>query len=314
MPSDSIATCLQDGATNSQFNSTEVIAADTSLDTLPTTEAAAAGDSTGTSHYAGGPPKVTMRTKRRNSERPWSVSCLSQLTQTEATTQRDKEQIAANQGLANHSISESALHTLSSPSAIVGNASVSTSATAVNHHSLSMKSVDSKNSLKRRRMRARKRLMVSYLAKNVNSSYNPSFHYQGRKSESGSNGSEDNNAAGNNVQELSRIITSTLTKSESFSGQTNLAEDLSMALSLLSLPRTKNRPVTAATASTSEMDSEEENVMMKPNFRLGAYTTSYGGASKLGSLAALATYNGEKEGKLPDCFTAFYIVYVMHTL
>lgn len=44
------------------------------------------------------------------------------------------------------------------------------------------------------------------------------------------------------------------------------------------------------------MDSEEENVMMKPNFRLGAYTTSYGGASKLGSLAALATYNSEKEG------------------
>lgn len=44
------------------------------------------------------------------------------------------------------------------------------------------------------------------------------------------------------------------------------------------------------------MESEDENVMMKPNFRLGAYTTSYGGASKLGSLAALATYNSEKEG------------------
>lgn len=158
VPSDSVATCLPDGANMSQFTSTEVIAGTgTSFDTLLTADAATAGDSGGASHNAGGPPKVIMRTKRRNSERPWSVSCLSQLTQTE-TTQRDKEQSAANQGLANHSISESALHTLSTPH-VVGNVSVSTSATAV-HHSSSMKSVDSKNSLKRRRMRARKRLMV----------------------------------------------------------------------------------------------------------------------------------------------------------
>lgn len=63
---------------------------------------------------------------------------------------------------------------------------------------------------------------------------------------------------------------------------------------MLTLPRKNNR---INISSTSEMESEDENVMMKPNFRLGAYTTSYGGASKLGSLAALATYNSEKEGK-----------------
>lgn len=69
---------------------------------------------------------------------------------------------------------------------------------------------------------------------------------------------------------------------------------------MLTLPRTKIRQSGSNPnniSSTSEMDSEEENVMMKPNFRLGAYTTSFGGASKLGSLAALATYNSEKEGK-----------------
>lgn len=112
-------------------------------------------------------------------------------------------------------------------------------------------------------------------------------YFQGRKSETNSN------SDGGTQQEISRIINSTLTKSESFSGQTNLAEDLSVALSMLTLPRKNNR---INISSTSEMESEDENVMMKPNFRLGAYTTSYGGASKLGSLAALATYNSEKEG------------------
>lgn len=69
---------------------------------------------------------------------------------------------------------------------------------------------------------------------------------------------------------------------------------------MLTLPRTKARQTSTNpnhVSSTSEMDSEEENVMMKPNFRLGAYSTSYGGASKLGSLAALANYNSEKEGE-----------------
>lgn len=208
-----------------------------------------------------------MRTKRRNSERPWSVSCLSQLTQAGKSNCSNEE--INNQGLANHSISESALHTLSTP--VVVSAAVSASASAVNQNT--MRSADSKNSLKRRRMRARKRM--------------------GRKSESGSHGSDGSTT---NQQELTRIITSTLTKSESFSGQTNLAEDLSVALSLLTLPRKHNR---INVSSTSEMESEEENVMMKPNFRLGAYTASYngGGASKLGSLAALANYNNEKEGK-----------------
>lgn len=85
-----------------------------------------------------------------------------------------------------------------------------------------------------------------------------------------------------------------MVKSESFSGNTSLAQNLSVALSMLSIPRKVRINVSS---TTSEMESEEENIMMKPNFRLGAYTASYGGTSKLGSLAALSNYNNEKEGK-----------------
>lgn len=137
----------------------------------------------------GGPPKVVMRTKRRNSERPWSVSCLSQLKQTETAQQRAQlEQEAANQGLANHSISESALHMWSSSaapgpgqessgpvtpststsaaaSARTGQSSTATmlhtNAASMTTMNSSMRSVESKGSLKRRKNRSRKKLMVS---------------------------------------------------------------------------------------------------------------------------------------------------------
>lgn len=136
-----------------------------------------------------------------------------------------------------------------------------------------------------------------------------------RKSESGSDVAAAAAAAAvadkSRSQELMRIVTTTLTKSESFSGQTNLAEDLSLALSMLTLPRKNNR---RNISSTSEMDSDDDATaasMTKPNFRLGApYTTTNngyaavgGGASKLGSLAALATYNTEKDGKRLQYFS-----------
>lgn len=144
---------MQDGSI-SQCTSTEVIGGSADPLSAKDTDGGVVGG--GTASCSNHPPKVTMRTKRRNSERPWSVSCLSQLTQ--ADTSNPDEQIS-NQGLANHSISESALHTLSTP-ITVSSSSASASANAVNNTS-SMKSADSKNSLKRRRMRARKRLGVS---------------------------------------------------------------------------------------------------------------------------------------------------------
>lgn len=55
------------------------------------------------------------------------------------------------------------------------------------------------------------------------------------------------------------------------------------------------------------MESEDDAALPKPNFQLGAYTSVYGKdiALKLGSsLAALANYNREGEGK--EFLTVFY--------
>lgn len=330
MLSDSVATCMQENAADargsSHFTSTEIIAGN-SAEVFADTVATAAsvqppvcqlpgGHPTANT---GGPPKVVMRTKRRNSERPWSVSCLSQLKHnTDATQQRAAEQAATNQGLANHSISESALDmwcvrgmtsassTTATPAGrqpnvggSVGRSSAATSATTMLHQSQSSmrSSIDSKNSLKRRKMRARKKSM-------------------GRKSgESGcSNGSSDHAGggatSGTSVQELSRLLTTTLSKSETFAGRTSLVEDLTEALSMMTtaLPMAGNasggvdqqQPQQQPPIASSDQESEEEQRMMKPNFRLGAYTSGYG-ASKLGSLAALANYNSGKERKHNRC-------------
>ncbi|KAG4070669.1 hypothetical protein HA402_013589 [Bradysia odoriphaga] len=139
-PSDSIATCLQDGGSNSQCTSTEVIGYSNSADPLNTLD-------NESNEMMGSMQQVTLRSKRRNSDRPHSVSCLSQLNDTRKVIRSSDE--IANQGLANHSISESALNTLSSP-ATPSTVSHSTSGT--------MKTSESKSSLKKRRMRARKRL------------------------------------------------------------------------------------------------------------------------------------------------------------
>lgn len=146
-PSDSIATCLQDCGSNSQCTSTEVIGHSISADPLTKLD----NESNG---MMGSVQNVTMRSKRRNSDRPWSVSCLSQLNDTGKVIRANDEM--TNQGLANHSISESALNTLSSPT---------TPSTVSHSTSGTMKTSESKSSLKKRRMRARKRLAVSSFSK-----------------------------------------------------------------------------------------------------------------------------------------------------
>lgn len=155
---DSVATTCLRGTTNkSQCTSTEVITS--SVDLLKDAPESSASS------------QILPRASRRNSERPVSVSCISQLTkQTPANCSSDDAN--NNQGLANHSISESALHMLN-----IGSQS-----------SLRMKNADSKNSLKKRRMRLKKK----------------------QRSESGSNASE---ASGGNR----RGSYNSLMKSESFS-------------------------------------------------------------------------------------------------
>lgn len=162
---DSVATtCLRATTNKSQCTSTEVITS--SVDLLKESPDSCPSN------------KVIPRTNRRHSERPVSVSCISQLTK-QNPTNCSSDDANNNQGLANHSISESALHMLN-----IGSQS-----------SLRMKSSDSKSSLKKRRMRLKKK----------------------QRSESGSNASEA--SAGNR-----RGSYNSLMKSESFSSNVVIQE------------------------------------------------------------------------------------------
>ncbi|GAB0096851.1 hypothetical protein DMENIID0001_124230 [Sergentomyia squamirostris] len=237
---DSVATCLQGGEanSNSQATSTEVIGG--SAEPLPTGQIDAV--SPGSVSTAG---RVVMRGKRRNSDRPWSVSSLSQLTQ---TMSKRTHSVVINNQLATFSISESALHTLSTPLTPGGPATSS------------IGNSDSKSSLrKHRRLRMKKRSI-------------------GRKSDSGSDGAPQ------------QICAKSLVKSESFSGQSNFVQE---QLSLLTI----SRRVRQTKSTSSEMESEEDGLssLAKPAFRLGSVTNVFPSttlAPNLGSLAALANYNG----------------------
>lgn len=171
---DSVATtCLQATGNKSQCTSTEVITSSIDLvkdfpDSCPSN-------------------KVIPRINRRNSERPVSVSCISQLTKQNPTI-CSSDDANNNQGLANHSISESALHTLNG-----------------SQSSLRLKNADSKNSLKKRRMRLKKK----------------------QRSESGSNVSE---ASGGNRHGSYN----SLKKSESFSSNVVIKESHTITVENLS--------------------------------------------------------------------------------
>lgn len=124
---DSIATtCLPGAGNKSQCTSSEVI--NGSEDLLK--------DSSGSHSTLA---RIVPRIKRRHSERPVSVSCISQLTKFKPSACSSDD--ANNQGLANHSISESALHMLN-----IG--------TQTN---LRINGSGSKSSLKKRRLRLKKK-------------------------------------------------------------------------------------------------------------------------------------------------------------
>lgn len=101
---------------------------------------------------------------------------------------------------------------------------------------------------------------------------------QGRKSDSGSDGAPQ------------QMCSKSLVKSESFSGQSNFVQE---QLSLLTI----SRRVRQTKSTSSEMESEEDGAaaLAKPTFRLGSVTNVFPStalAPNLGSLAALANYNG----------------------
>lgn len=103
--------------------------------------------------------KVTMRTKnsRRNSDRPWSVSCLSQLTRNSRQSLADPKAVdVTSTALANFSISESALNnpqkykTTSESDTKTGTQMAPTGTSS-----------GSKSSLRRRRAKLRKKSLTS---------------------------------------------------------------------------------------------------------------------------------------------------------
>lgn len=210
--------------------------------------------------------KVTMRVKstsRRHSDRPWSVSCLSQLTRTSRQSLVDDAKMAeTSTALANFSISESALHNLSPPQ--YKNTSESDSKNCSRNAPSTVNSVGSKNSLRRRRAKLRKKSYSS-----------------NKRSESGSEIP---------TSDVSRNILRSMTKSESFSMGTALMEDLSVAISMMTIVKDVQD-----SAPPQKPESEDEQKMMKPDFKIGSLTNVYANPqANLGSLAALANYNHEK--------------------
>lgn len=209
--------------------------------------------------------KVTMRAKssnRRHSDRPWSVSCISQLTRNSRQSLIDTKMAETSSTLANFSISESALHNLSPQQ--YKNTSESDSKNCSRNAQSTVGSVGSKNSLRRRKAKLRKKSYSSI-----------------KRSESGSEIP---------ASDVSRNILRSMTKSESFSMGTSLMEDLSVAISMMTMVK-DNQVVPQA----QKPESEDEQKMMKPDFKIGSITNVYANpANSLGSLAALANYNSEK--------------------
>lgn len=146
---DSVATCCVQSTTT-----TEPLGGSADLLSVPTT-VVAVGDEVGDGLTPIQHSKVVMRNKRRNSERPWSVSSLSQLqkavNRSSVTIGGSEAGGSSNQLFANFSISESALHTLSP-----GHCHRTGTAKAN-----IIKSSESRSSLKRRKYRMKRRSFVS---------------------------------------------------------------------------------------------------------------------------------------------------------
>ncbi|XP_030380230.1 uncharacterized protein LOC115628316 isoform X2 [Scaptodrosophila lebanonensis] len=243
---DSIATCMQT-STNSYGNSTERIGGSAEPIGQAVTPLGF-----GSSNQSLNLKIVKRPQTRRKSERPWSVSCLSQLT-TDAAQLTTVVATGANSppGLASHSISESALDSLSpGPRPRAASSSGTGSNTA--------RKADSKGSLRRRR--ARKKRVSAASA--------------GKKSDSGS--------------EVHGDLTQTLMKScESMSSQ-QLQE---FTNALLSIQKGTSVGVLSPQKPHNESGGEEPQQLMVPKFRVGSFTTALmASESRLGALAAISSY------------------------
>ncbi|XP_037950982.1 putative uncharacterized protein DDB_G0277255 [Teleopsis dalmanni] len=290
---DSIATCMQT-STNSYGNSTEHMGG--SAEPIMITNSNAVVHGCGSSNQSLNIVKTVNRRQnntRRKSERPWSVSCLSQLT----TATQVAKNVNNTNDLATHSISESALDSLSPRRPRVASTSAA-------HNRSAVKTYDSKGSLKRRKTRKKK------LSNSTTTTAAAAAAYSiGKKTDSGSE----------ETTEIPKLTHTLLMKScESMSAQ-QIQEITAALLNLQKSTASTSTELIAnvnATATASKQqqqqqqqqlqqqqqqqqqqnESEEEAQLMKPNFRVGSYTTAYmRSEARLGSLAALATYMNDEE-------------------
>ncbi|XP_012158076.1 uncharacterized protein LOC101451079 isoform X3 [Ceratitis capitata] len=283
---ESIATCMQTSTNSYGGNSTECFGG-SAEPILSTSTVLGYGSSNQSLNV-----KVVKRPQtRRKSERPWSVSCLSQLT-TETVQTASTAPIVSHQqtSLATHSISESALDSLS-PGRQRASSSSTTNVTQV-------KASTSKGSLKRRKTRKKK----------VSTSGNTGLvgtNTHTTVKQAPDSGSED-------TAEVPRLAQALLMKSSDTMFSHQIREITSALLNLQrSNVTTANEDAVggncsgAAQSSTvlsqqlgmqQQSEMGEEAQLMKPNFRVGSYTTAYmRNEKRLGSLAALATYMNDEE-------------------
>ncbi|EDW76733.2 uncharacterized protein Dwil_GK20119 [Drosophila willistoni] len=246
---DSIATCMQT-STNSYGNSTERIGGSAEPIGQPITPLGF-----GSSNQSLNVKIVKRPQARRKSERPWSVSCLSQLT-TDAAQLTTTIVESSPPGLASHSISESALDSLSPGPRPRAASSSGTGSNAA-------RKADSKGSLRRRK--ARKKRMSAASA--------------GRKSDSGSEV-----AVGD--------LTQTLMKScESMSSQ-QLQE---FTNALLSIQKGSSGGSPKLDKNADDPENESQLMLPNfrvGSFTTAALMAS---ESRLGALAALSNYMNEDE-------------------
>nr|XP_041633230.1 uncharacterized protein LOC108084135 isoform X5 [Drosophila kikkawai] len=250
---DSIATCMQT-STNSYGNSTERIGGSAEPIGQPVTPLGF-----GSSNQSLNVKIVKRPQSRRKSERPWSVSCLSQLTTDAAqmTTTRIVEN--SPPGLASHSISESALDSLSPGPRPRAASSSGTGSNAA-------RKADSKGSLRRRKAR-KKRISA-------------------RKSDSGSE------LGGDLTQTLMKSCESM--SSQQLQEFTNAL--LSIQKGAVIAPLSPKGGEHAGVTILTEGETGESQLML-PKFRVGSFTTAglLASETRLGALAALSNYMNEDE-------------------
>ncbi|XP_058453604.1 klarsicht protein isoform X2 [Malaya genurostris] len=158
----SVATCLQGDQTSQELLTDNVYPSETSI--VSNDEVESKNNSTSNASL-----QVKRRVNKPSGERPWSVSCISQLNTSAVEINQYGERLEKHQNqrllTASFSISESALNTMSAmrsslkstPGTGAGATMATSSSGGGSQQPLMTKSTDSKGSLKKRKLRSRRK-------------------------------------------------------------------------------------------------------------------------------------------------------------